>query len=256
MNLKLLGLAALIGLSSCMNYQKAVYFNNIKEKEAIEPDVDPVIQKNDLLSIMVTSLNPEATAVFNTPNQSVIASTSGNGTSSVTTGYLVDNQGQIVFPILGNITVAGLTQKQLTDTLASILAAKKLLTDPIVSVRFLNFKVTVLGEVNRPGVIPSPSGKLSILEALGQAGDLTLFAKRDNVLLVRVENGKKITRRINLNGSDFVFSSPYYYLKTNDILYVEPNKAKIATTSNFRQSLPIVFSALSFAVIVIDRLTR
>jgi polysaccharide biosynthesis/export protein len=242
--------------SSCVNTKKATYFNNLQSVQMPDQDVESVIQKSDMLSINVSSLNPEATAIFNAPNQSVIASSSGTGTSSLTTGYLVDHEGNITFPVLGYVKAEGLTGKQLTDYLSKTLADKKLLVDPIVSVRMLNFKVTVLGEVNRPTVVQVPNGKISMLEAIGMAGDLTLFAKRDNVLLIRTENGKKLTTRINLEDPGFVTASPYYYLKTNDVVYVESNKSKINSTSSFRQNLPIYFSALSVLVVVIDRLTR
>jgi polysaccharide export outer membrane protein len=185
--------------------------------------------------------------IFNDPNQS--------GTDNTQSGYLVSTEGTILFPILGKITAAGLTTKQLTDNLTKTLVDKKLLVDPIVNVRITNFKVTVLGEVLRPTVVPVPSEKISMLEAIGMAGDMTLFAKRDNVLLIRVENGKKITRRINLNASDFL-ESQYYYLKNNDIVYVEPNKAKVASTNRSQQIVPLVLSILTVGIIIIDRLVK
>ena len=128
-----------------------------------------------------------------------------------------------------------------------------MLIDPIVNVRYLNFRVTVLGEVAHPTVVSVPSEKISILEALGLAGDLTIYARRDNVLLIREENGNKTIRRINLNSSE-ILASPYYYLKSNDILYAEPNKAKVASTTRTNFLLPVIFSGLSFVVIVLDRL--
>jgi polysaccharide export outer membrane protein len=137
---------------------------------------------------------------------------------------------------------------------------KKLLLDPIVSIRFLNFRVTVLGEVGKPTVIPIPNEKISLLEALGLAGDLTIYGNRANVMVIRedVLPGKKEQRsiaRVNLNSSE-LFTSPYYYLQSNDIVYVEPNKAKIASTSRAGQWLPVIFSGLSLAAIVADRLIR
>jgi polysaccharide export outer membrane protein len=243
-------------LTACVNTKKATYFNNIKEADYADVEVEAAIQKNDLLSIIVTSLNPEATEVFNKPNQSVIASTSGTGVTSVTTGYLVDQQGNIVFPILGSVKAESISLKQLADTLQTQLTRNKLLTDPIVNVRIMNFKVTVLGEVSRPSVVAVPNGKISLLEAIGMAGDLTVYAERNNVLLIRVENGKKMVRRINLNSPEFISKSPYYYLKTNDVVYVETNKSKIGSTSTLRQTLPAILSGLSFAAIIIDRLTR
>jgi len=246
----------LITVTSCVNTKRATYFNNIQNSVHPDQPVDPPIQKNDQLSIIVTSLNPEATEVFNKPNESVISHSSGNGVSAVTTGYLVDNQGNISFPIVGNVKAEGLTLEQLAAKLSATLSEKKLLIDPIVNVRLMNFRVTVLGEVSRPTVVTATNGRLSFLEALGMAGDLTIFAERDNVLLIRVENGQKIVRRINLMSPDFVSASPYYYLRTNDVIYVEANRQKIGSTTTLRQTLPAILSGLSFVAIIIDRLTR
>jgi len=143
-------------------------------------------------------------------------------------------------------------KEQLKATITKQLVDKKLLIDPIVSVRFQNFRVTVLGEVRNPSVIPVPSEKISLLEAIGLAGDLTIYAKRDNVLVIREENGEKTVKRMNLNSTE-LFTSPYYYLKSNDVVYVEPNKTKIATAGRAQVWMPVVFSALSFLTIVADR---
>jgi polysaccharide export outer membrane protein len=113
----------------------------------------------------------------------------------------------------------------------------------------------VLGEVSRPSVVTVPSEKISLLEALGLAGDLTVYARRDNVMVIREENGRRIIKRINLNSAD-LFSSPYYYLKSNDIVYAEPNKSKVASAGRANTWVPIVFSVLSFGVIAIDRLSK
>jgi polysaccharide export outer membrane protein len=156
---------------------------------------------------------------------------------------------------LGSIKAAGLTKLQLKESIVKNLIDKKLLLDPIVNVRLVNYKVTVLGEVNKPSVIPVPNEKITLLEAIGFAGDLTLYAKRDNVLLIREEQGKKTIRRLNLSSSE-IFNSPYYYLKSDDVVYVEANKAKVASTSSTRLWLPVLFSGLSLTAIVIDRITR
>ncbi len=252
----LLFIAAAIAFTSCVNTKRATNFNEIQNAVFTDQQIEPSIQKSDQLSIIVSSLNPEATEVFNKPNQSVISSSSGNGVTSITTGYLVDEQGNIVFPIVGKVHAEGLTQKRLADTLAYILTAKKLLIDPIVNIRLMNFKVTVLGEVSRPTVVYATSGRISMLEALGMAGDLTMYSKRDNILLIRVEDGKKITQRLDLTSPNFVSTSPYYYLKNNDVVYVETNKSKIGSTTTIRQTLPAILSGLSFVAIIIDRLTR
>jgi polysaccharide export outer membrane protein len=252
----ILAASSLFFNSSCMNMKKVVYFNNIGDT-LIQPslaEIEPVIQKSDILSILISSLNPEATMIFNSP-QSATTSTS-NGTTFQTSGYLVNQDGNILFPVLGTIKAAGLTIKQLSDEIIKSLIAKKLLVDPIVSIRFLNYRVTVLGEVARPTVISVSNEKISLLEAIGMAGDLTIFAKRESVMIIReMENGKKLIKRINLNSTD-IFTSPYYYLKTNDIVYAEPNKNRIASSSYVTQVLPIVLSALSLAVVVVTTLAN
>ncbi|MEO7046304.1 MAG: SLBB domain-containing protein, partial [Ferruginibacter sp.] len=134
----------------------------------------------------------------------------------------------------------------------NMILTKKLLIDPLVEIRFLNYEVTVLGEVAKPTVITVPSEKLSLLKALGLAGDLTIYGRRDNVLLIREENGEKKTRHIDLNSGSF-FNSPYYYLQPNDVIYVQPNKAKVASVGRTQQLLPILLSSLSIIVVVLDR---
>lgn len=259
-NLAFLRLLALcLFLPSCVNTKKIVYFNNIQDTTLKNPDIniEPVIQKNDVLNITVTSLNPEASLIFNMPNQANAINTMATGTTSSVSGgppqllgYLVSTDGTIKFPVLGDIKAAGLTKKQLEKEIADSLTDKKLLVDPIVNARFLNFRVTILGEVAKPTTISVTNEKISILEALGLAGDLTIFGKRDNVLLIREEGNQKIIKRIDLN-SEQILTSPYYYLKTNDIVYVEPNKSKIGSTSRTQQLLPIVLSGLSFVAIIV-----
>ncbi|MBS1916840.1 MAG: polysaccharide biosynthesis/export family protein [Bacteroidetes bacterium] len=236
---------------------KVAYFNGIDDavlKTGITAS-EPVIQKNDLLSITVSSDNPEASAIFNTPNQTSYTSSIIVAENAVTiSGYLVNSDGDIQFPVLGTVHVAGSTKKQVTNMITQQLLDRKLLIDPIVSIRYLNFKVSVLGEVARPGVINIPNEKVTILEALGLAGDLTIYGKRDNVLLIREkENGDKIIKRINL-GSEEILSSPYYYLKSNDVIYVEPNKNKIASVSRTVVLLPVILSGISLLIIAAQRL--
>jgi len=247
---------------SCVNTKKIVYFNNVQDTtlKSTDVNIESIIQKNDLLNITVSSLNPEASLVFNLPNQAVSMSSlsvaSGptgvpsNANSSQPMGYLVSSDGTIKFPVLGVMLAAGLTKKQLEQAITTTLTDKKLLIDPIVNVRFLNFRVTVLGEVARPTTINVGNERISILEALGLAGDLTIYGKRENVLLIREDGPNKIIKRIDLNAQT-ILSSPYYYLKTNDIVYVEPNASKIATTSRTQQLLPIILSALSFVAIIV-----
>jgi polysaccharide export outer membrane protein len=250
-------IVSFLALGSCVNTKNSVYFLNQKDTTLLTSISVPetIIQKNDLLGISVSSLNPAATAIYNNPNIIYASTSTVNGQTLQSSGYLVNPEGYIQFPILGNIKASGLTGNQLREQIVKALTDKKLLVDPIVSVRQLNFKVTVLGEVSNPSVINVPNEKISLLEALGLAGDITVFGKRDNVLIIREEDKKKIIRRLNLNSSE-LFNSPYYYLKSNDVVYVEANKAKVGSSSRSTQLLPILLSGLSFAAIIIDRLTR
>ena len=248
-------IACVFILIRCANHKAVTYFADQGDAELEANNLPPlgIIQKNDLLHISVTSLSATTSNIFNTAN--LAGSLNNNNPAMQTNGYLVDHDGNIKLPYLGKMKVEGVSSSELEDIITNEILAKKLMIEPIVTVRHINFKVTVLGEVGRPLVINVPNEKISILEAIGMAGDLTIYAKRDNVLLIREENGKKVTRRLNLN-SNSILQSPYYYLKSNDVIYVEPNEAKIASTSKARQSLPVVFGALSFVVVLIDRLTR
>lgn len=250
-------LMLIIFCSACVNTKKVTYFINQGDAEitATNLPAQPLIQNNELLSISVSSLSSQSSSTFNAPNFTATTAVGYSGMQLNASGYLVSNDGYIKFPILGAIKVTGITETDLETLITKALIERKLLLEPIVTVRNLNFKVTVLGEVGRPTVINVPNEKISLMEAIGMAGDLSIYARRDNVLLIREENGKKITRRLNLNSND-ILNSPYYYLKSNDVVYVEPNKAKVASVSRSREILPVVFGALSFGVVLLDRLTR
>lgn len=243
----------IIAASSCASTKKALYFRGQGDASIRSKDFVPetIIEGNDILSILVSSLNQDASSAFNLSNTTDVTSTTAAGNRNESAGYLVSHEGYIQFPQLGSIKAAGLTKDQLQDTVTRILTDRKLLISPVVSVRMLNFKVTVLGEVGHPTVIPVPSEKISLLEALGLAGDLTINAKRDNVLVIREEPGKKVIKRLNLNSSE-LFTSPYYYLRSNDIVYVEPNRTKVMNNSNVAMWVSVILAALSFGIIVID----
>ncbi len=246
-----LAFLALPFVFSCTTSRNIIYFDITKDAITnIEyQNEETQIQKNDLLSITVTSLSAEASKLYNEPNDAVVSSRGTFG------GYLVNKEGNIQFPVLGTIKAEGLTKKNLQETIARDLSDKKLLLDPIVTIRNINYKITVLGEVADPGVFNVPSEKINLLEAIGFAGDLTLFANRSNVLLIREENNKRTFKLINLNSND-IFSSPYFYLAPNDIVYIEPNKSKIASVSTTRQWLPIVLSTLSVTALIISRILQ
>lgn len=242
-------------LASCTNMKKVVYLNNVNDTEINNAlsSLNPLIQKNDLLSVTVSSPNAAASQPFNTV---VTVSTQSLGyTATQAAGYLVDQDGYIDLPMLGRIKAAGLTKQALKDNITKVLVDNKYLLYPVVSVRYLNFKVTVLGEVARPTVVNVPDEKINILEALGFAGDLTIYARRDNIALIREEQGKRIVRRLDLNSGNLL-TSPYYYLMSGDIIYIEPNKTKVTQASNTRTWLPAILSALGLVVILVDRLTN
>jgi len=244
----------LAGMSSCSNTKRLVYFHEVQDSylKQLPQNVESIIQPNDLLSITVSSLNPTASAIFNAPNESTPNTNQATAGNTLTVGYLVNPNGDIQFPVLGTVHVEGQNKSQLTKYLTQQLNDKKLLVDPIVTIRNLNFRVSVLGEVSRPGVYSTPNEKLSLLEALGMAGDITIYGKKDNVLLIRDEGkSEKTIKRLNLNSKE-ILSSPYYYLRSNDVVYVEPGKDKIAR-EKYALLLPIVFSVVTLFIVVIDR---
>lgn len=239
---------------SCVSTKQSVYFHDLPDTvlAPIQGNFEPVIQKNDVLQITVSSMNVEDVVVYNTPSMATVGGVASAGPQA--TGFLVDDSGYIQYPVLGQVKVTGLTKSQLSKSIRDQLTVRKLLVDPVVSVRFLNYRVTVIGEVTRPQVVNIGSDRVTILEALGLAGDITAFGKKDNVMLIREsEDGTRTVKRLNLNDRSLL-SSPYYYLRSNDVVYVEPNKAKVASTNTTRQILPLVLSGLSLLVIVIDRL--
>jgi polysaccharide biosynthesis/export protein len=180
----------------------------------------PIIQPNDLLSIVVGSLSPESNEIFNQSNQFTTSSSSG---SSETAGYLVDQQGNIQLPLIGKVHVMGLSTQRAADTLRHQLSTY--LREPTVNIRLRNFKVTVMGEVGGPNVYLVPDEKVSLPQLLSMAGDLTYTGRRENILVIREENGQQHYGRVDLSSRE-VFRSPFYYLHKNDIVYVEPTPAK------------------------------
>jgi polysaccharide export outer membrane protein len=217
----------------------------------------PKIQPGDILSIQVSSLNPEASSFFN-PYAALAIADRGSAQPMVTSatplpaqnGYLVDNMGTIELPVLGKVTVAGRTASEVKDRLRESL--KEYLKEPTVNIRNLNFRISVMGEVLRPSLFTIPNERITLLEALSLSGDVTIYGRRENVLIIREENGRRTFGRVDLTRRD-LFSSPYYYLHPNDVVYVEPGKARAATADRTNQLLPIVLSGLSFLAIIFSR---
>jgi polysaccharide biosynthesis/export protein len=246
----LLAIVLILG-TSCSSTSKMVYFKDLeKVKQANlisspQDNLEHKIENNEVLSIRITSPTTDENVykLFNTTNDYKV------GTAINGTGYLVDNDGNIEIPLLGQIKAAGQTKTQLKQTILKQLEEKRLLLDPIVEIRFLNYEVTILGEVVRPMVINVPTEKISLLKALGQAGDITPFGKRDNVMVIRESEGKKIVTRVNLSSSTFL-QSPFYYLQPNDVVYVETTSNRAAAIDKTRLILPSILSAISVGVTV------
>lgn len=255
--IKLLLLSGFIAMASCTSYKKVPYMQNSAEVDAetIAELYDARIQPKDMLTITVSSEKPEAAIPFNLtiPTSMNSASTSGSGRSLSSQPalqiYLVDNEGCIDFPVLGKLKIGGMTKGEV-ETMIKERIKSNFTTEPIVTVRMANYKVTVLGEVNAPGVHTIANEKVNVFEALAMSGDLTIFGVRDNVKLVRENSdGTKMIVPLNLNDANLIYS-PYYYLQQNDILYVEPNKAK-ARNSDVSSMTSLWFSATSLLMAVI-----
>jgi polysaccharide export outer membrane protein len=208
-----------------------------------------------MLSISVNGLDPVAVAPFNLPLVSYSSPGSENlYAAPMLQSYLVDVNGNINFPVIGSIQLAGLTKSQAIKRIKEELSPY--LKNAIVTIQFLNYKITVLGEVARPGQYSINNERVTVLDALGLAGDMTIFGKRENVLITRENNGKLEFVRLNLN-SDEVFRSPYYFLQQNDVVYVEPNKVKAISSENVNTGLYLsTISTLASALTVIFTVTR
>jgi len=232
------------GTTSCVSPKSIVYFQGDTSRyhsQEISQNYIPTIQNNDLLSVIVGSLNAEANEMFNTANTAMTASTNYSATSAGARlqplGYLVNQDGNIEIPMIGKVKVKGLTTSAAADTIHARLL--NYLKEPSVVVRNLNFKVSVLGEVKLPSVYVIPDEKITLPEVLSMAGDLTIYGNRSNVMVIREENGKREYARINLTARD-IFNSPYYYLHKNDVIYVEPVKSKMLDTDSRVRTVPLI----------------
>jgi len=225
--------AVIVIFSACNSVKNLTYFqksNRGTDTISVAKAYIPKIQAGDLLSIYVSSLSAEASSFFNPFNGTGSAATGTSVGTSQSAGYLVDPSGEIQYPLLGNIKVAGRTTSEVRDTIRSRL--NLFLKGQTVIVRYLNFKITFLGEVNRPEVYNISNEMVTLPEAISLAGDLTLFAQRDSIQVIRDVNGKKEFGVVNLNSRE-VFNSPYYYLHPNDIVYVKPSKFKAQHNDRF-----------------------
>ncbi len=241
-------------VTSCASRKNIVYFQDIEEIDKLASEViyDPVLQPDDLLTITVSAVNRETVEMFNLP---VVAFMGADGIAAGRTQYqtyLVDNKGNIEFPVIGTVQLGGLTRNEAVSLLRGKIS--HYVKDPIVNIRIMNYKVTVLGEVTKPGSYTIPNERITIPEALGLAGDLTVYGKRDNILIIRDKNGQKTYERVDLTKKD-ILESPYYYLQQNDVIYVEPNGAQVQASA-FNRNAPVIVSVASIIISLISILTR
>lgn len=239
---KLLLIIIIIAMSSCTSSKKIIYFQDepVSDMSSIEFSSDIIYKPNDLITINVSALDPETVKPFNLPViTNSISSLRYQGDIKMQT-YIVDLDGNIEFPVLGTIKIGGLTRVQASQMLKERIS--EYVTDPIINIRLTNFTVTIIGEVNKPGTYTIEDEKISLLEAIGLAGDLTIHGKRENVFLIREENGVKRFSKFDLTSIN-VINSPSFYLEQNDVIYIEPNPAKIRSAS-YNQNYIVIISAV------------
>ncbi|MGC3978944.1 MAG: polysaccharide biosynthesis/export family protein [Paludibacteraceae bacterium] len=238
-------------VSGCASQKELSYFNTVNKNSAdsinafFKAKNESRISVGDQLSIIVSGPDPKAVVAFNSP---IVSYYSPN--SDVIYGqptlqpYLVDVDGNVNMPQIGKLKLQGLKKSEAVELITQKL--EPFLKNPIVTIGFVNYKITVLGEVLRPGQYPITNERITLLDALGLAGDMTIYGKRDNVLIARENNGKLEFARLNLN-TDEIFKSPYYYLQQNDVVYIEPNGAKAISSQN----VPLYISGISTLITLV-----
>lgn len=254
LRIKIIFIFSAIILTSCASKSKMVYLINNQESTSESVFKEVLIEPDDILQIVVTSDNPEVSEPFNIPRFTLSSNTVSGGTNNnnLLLTYLVDANGYVQMPKIGNVKVSGLTRTQAIEHLTSIL--RDYIKNPMVSLRIANFKYAVLGEVSKPGTFTIESERVTIFDAIANAGDLTVYGERQNIKIVREIEGKKEIAIVNITDTDII-NSPYYYLKQNDVVYVEPNQVKL-NSSKFGPSVSITISIISLAVSAILIFTR
>jgi polysaccharide export outer membrane protein len=249
--------------TSCNTYKNVPYFTDFPDTAqrtsvGTQTFISPVIKPDDLLNITIVTVDPEITALLNSPNAvtQTIGSTSGLSTTGITpqtvSGYLVDKNGEVELPFVGKLKLEGYTTVDAREVIRSEM--EKYVKNPIVNVKFSNFKITVLGEVARPATYIMPTEKVTLFDALAQAGDLTIYGRRENILVIRdTLNNKKNMAHLNINSKD-IMNSPYFFLQPNDVVYVEPNKSKAASTDAIKsRNITILVSVLTLLIVIATR---
>ena len=251
---------SILFLASCATPEDFYYLRDAGNEKIADQAIDstasnPTIAIGDQLSIVLTSASVELNTLINAAN---FGGTGGGnmaqgGMVSPVFGYLVDANGEIEFPKIGRLKVAGKQMTSIQKELEAVLA--DYVKDPAVALRRLNFRVTVIGEVARPGIVQIPYDRMNIMQALAQAGDLTIFAQRENILLVRETPQGKETVRLSLYDKSLL-SSQYYWLQSGDLLYVQPNKTKVNTNTTFFQVWPTIISSLSIFLVIVNQIVK
>lgn len=243
-------------LASCSSYQHIPYYQDLDQQNTVTQDITNesalTISSSDLLAINVTSKNPESAAIFNYNLNNVNASQTVTPENPVI-GYRVDEEGNIHLPLIGKLQVRGLTTTQVRDKMTGILTGYY--KDPVVNIRIINFKVAIYGDVLRPDMYTLQNERTTVTQALSLAGDLNITAMRHNVLLIRTEEGKRRMVRLDLTSKN-VLNSPYFYLKNNDEIYVQPDRTKYATVDRGYRTISLALSGLSIIAIVLSNLYR
>lgn len=226
---------AVWGLVACSTPARITYFQDLRPGESEQQVVAATeikVRPGDKLSIIVNSRDPQLTQLFNLPyvgqqiGQGSVTSNATSGNSQGVSGYTVDEQGMIDFPVLGKIVIAGKNREEIAAFIKEELLAKNLVKDPVVTVEYMNLCISVLGEVASPGRYSIDRDKVTLLDAISMAGDLTIYGKREKVLVLREENGVQRVYGVNLCSAEHLYTSPVYYLRQNDVVYVEPNNVR------------------------------
>lgn len=240
-------LLLVILLCSCGSSKRITYFQDLNRsvvtREKVTNYIASTIQHDDILGISISSLNPESSAVFN------FASNAGNGDTQIFSGNVVDEKGEIQLPVIGSMKAYGLTTAQLKENIRIKLIPY--LKEPVVMIKLINFKISVMGDVANPGLFKVPSERLTIPEAISLAGDLNMTALR-KILIIRENDGERLFVTVDLTKKS-VFNSPYYYLKTNDVIYVEAGKVKDPALNQNYQKIGLVISIISMAGLLFFR---
>lgn len=234
-------------LLSCSPQRNLVYFSNLEQVSQGEisnlPDLK--LQRNDQISISLSSLNAEYDALF--------ASATNSNLINGKPGFRINNNGRINLPRIGELKVEGLNIEQVQALVTKEL--RRHIKEPVVTAQLINFKITVIGEVNKPASLSVPDNELNLIEALGMAGDMTVYGRRDNVLIIREKDGIRNMIRLNLNNKN-IYESPYFHLQQNDIIYVEPDKSKEREYSSYNRALPIITACISAVAVLATALIR